>query len=54
MDSLAFKSGLNKKAQEALVKKHAVLVKRIAHHILGRLPQSIQLDDLIQAGMLAF
>ncbi len=31
---------------------HAILVKRIAHHYLGRLPQSVQLDDLIQAGML--
>jgi RNA polymerase sigma factor for flagellar operon FliA len=28
------------------------LVKRIAHHLLGRLPHSVQLDDLIQAGML--
>src|SRR3990167_1299197 len=27
------------------------MVKRIAHHLLGRLPRSIQLDDLMQAGM---
>lgn len=33
------------------VKEHAVLVKRIAHHLLNRLPPSIQVDDLIQAGM---
>ncbi|WP_229367427.1 RNA polymerase sigma factor FliA [Venatorbacter cucullus] len=35
-----------------LVREHATLVKRIAHHLLGRLPDSVQLDDLIQAGMI--
>jgi RNA polymerase sigma factor for flagellar operon FliA len=27
-------------------------VKRIAHHLLGRLPPSVQVEDLIQAGMI--
>lgn len=31
---------------------HAHLVKRIAHHLKARLPDSVQLDDLIQAGMI--
>lgn len=35
-----------------LIRKHAPLVKRIAHHLMGRLPASVQVDDLIQAGML--
>lgn len=35
-----------------LVDDHAVLVKRIAHHLLARLPDSVQLDDLIQSGMI--
>ncbi|MBV1914315.1 MAG: RNA polymerase sigma factor FliA [Pseudomonadales bacterium] len=35
-----------------LVEQHAVLVKRIAHHLLSRLPASVQLDDLIQSGMI--
>ncbi len=52
MDALAAHSKLNQQTQEALIKTHALMVKRIAHHLLGRLPQSIQLDDLIQAGML--
>lgn len=52
MDALAAYSKVNQQAQEAMVKTHAILVKRIAHHLLGRLPQSVQLDDLIQAGML--
>ncbi|MDP3269323.1 MAG: RNA polymerase sigma factor FliA [Legionella sp.] len=52
MDALAAYSKIKEQTQEALVKSHAVLVKRIAHHLLGRLPQTVQLDDLIQAGML--
>jgi RNA polymerase sigma factor for flagellar operon FliA len=39
-------------ADDTFIKSHALLVKRIAHHLLGRLPQSVQLDDLIQSGML--
>jgi RNA polymerase sigma factor for flagellar operon FliA len=37
---------------EALVKEYAVLVKRIAHHLIARMPSSVQADDLIQAGMI--
>ncbi len=36
---------------EQLVARHAALVKRIAYHLLGRLPESVQAEDLIQAGM---
>lgn len=35
-----------------LVTSYANLVKRIAHHVKARLPDSVQLDDLIQAGMI--
>ena len=31
--------------------RHAPLVKRIAYHLLNRLPPTVQIDDLIQAGM---
>ncbi len=31
---------------------HAPLVKRIAYHLMSRLPPSVQQDDLIQAGMI--
>ncbi|ART83391.1 RNA polymerase sigma factor FliA [Oceanisphaera profunda] len=34
-----------------LVERHAGLVRRIAHHLLARLPDSVLLDDLIQSGM---
>ncbi|MDC0602534.1 RNA polymerase sigma factor FliA [Aliiglaciecola sp.] len=35
-----------------LVERHASLVKRIAHHLLARLPASVLVDDLIQSGMI--
>lgn len=35
-----------------VIMQHAPLVKRIAYHLLSRLPDSVQVDDLIQAGML--
>jgi RNA polymerase sigma factor for flagellar operon FliA len=35
-----------------LVIQHLPLVKRIAFHLMGRLPDTVQVDDLIQAGML--
>jgi RNA polymerase sigma factor for flagellar operon FliA len=38
--------------QNKLVTEHAQLVKRIAQHLLGRLPASVQLEDLIQSGMI--
>jgi RNA polymerase sigma factor for flagellar operon FliA len=37
---------------EALVMRHAELVKRIAYHLAGKLPPSVEVNDLIQAGML--
>jgi len=37
---------------EELVLKHAELVKRIAYHVVGRLPAHIEVEDLIQAGMI--
>ncbi len=37
---------------DALVNRYAPLVKKIAYHLMGRLPSSVQVDDLIQAGML--
>ncbi len=46
--------GARRGADEAseLVARHAELVKRIAYHLVGRLPPSVEVDDLMQAGML--
>lgn len=35
-----------------LVTEHLDLVKRIAHHLIGRLPATVELDDLMQAGLM--
>ncbi|OUS38787.1 RNA polymerase sigma factor FliA, partial ['Osedax' symbiont bacterium Rs2_46_30_T18] len=43
---------MDTKSGNDLIEKYAPLVKRIAHHLLARLPSSILVDDLIQAGMI--
>ncbi|MBD3610652.1 MAG: RNA polymerase sigma factor FliA [Gammaproteobacteria bacterium] len=37
---------------DQLITDHAPLVKRLAYHLIGRLPASVLVDDLIQAGMI--
>ncbi len=37
---------------DALVHQHADLVKRIAYHLAGRLPPQVEIQDLVQAGMM--
>ncbi len=43
---------LDRSALDEQVERHAPLVKRIAHHLLARLPDNVQASDLIQAGMI--
>lgn len=43
---------IQQSSMDELVREHATLVKRIAHHMMGRLPESVQVDDLIQSGMI--
>ena len=38
--------------RDSYVEKFAPLVRKIAHHLQSRLPASVQVDDLIQAGMM--
>ncbi|NVK72478.1 RNA polymerase sigma factor FliA [Marinomonas sp. CT5] len=37
---------------DAIVEQYGYLVKKIAYHLLARLPDSVDVDDLIQAGMM--
>jgi RNA polymerase sigma factor for flagellar operon FliA len=37
---------------KARITEFAPLVRRMAHHLAARLPSSVQIDDLIQAGMI--
>ena len=45
-------SSVHLRASDAFVKEYAPLVKRIAHHLLTRLPAIFQVEDLVQAGMI--
>jgi len=49
---LAAYSSVQDQDADTLVYQHAPLVKRIAYHMVNRLPPSVQVDDLIQAGMI--
>lgn len=40
------------KAENIAVEEYATLVKRIAYHLMLKMPASVQVDDLIQAGMI--
>nr|WP_275665758.1 RNA polymerase sigma factor FliA [Vibrio sp. Isolate30] len=50
--ALTYNQRGNLDGQQAFFEKYSVLVKRIAHHLLGRLPPNVLVDDLIQAGMI--
>ncbi len=52
MSGAATYKAVLKESDEDFIKEYAPLVKRIAHHLLARLPAIIQADDLIQAGMI--
>ncbi len=52
MTGLAIYAASRESNQDELVTRYAPLVKRIAYHLLSRLPPSVQADDLIQAGMI--
>ena len=38
--------------KNSLLTEHMPLVKRLAHHMKAKLPPSVEVDDLIQAGMI--
>ncbi|MBK1735685.1 RNA polymerase sigma factor FliA [Halorhodospira abdelmalekii] len=52
MNGHAMYTAVAAQGDDDLVTRYASLVKRIAHHLASRLPASVQLEDLIQAGMI--
>lgn len=38
--------------RQQMVERYLPLVRRMAHHLIAKLPASVQLDDLIQAGLI--
>lgn len=51
MNARAMYQNVQAGSTEALIARHADLVKRVAFHLLSRLPSHVQAEDLIQAGM---
>ncbi|MBT7445002.1 MAG: RNA polymerase sigma factor FliA [Methylococcales bacterium] len=52
MSGLAmYQSVQNQAGSDDLVLQNVALVKKIAYHLMNRLPPSVQTDDLIQSGM---
>jgi RNA polymerase sigma factor for flagellar operon FliA len=47
-----YRSDADTASPDELIAEHADLVRRIAHHLMARLPPSVQVDDLIQSGMI--
>ena len=45
-------TNIEKSDMDSLVEQHAELVNRIAYHLSARLPASVLLDDLVQAGLI--
>ena len=50
-DRLAMYNDVEKASMDEMVERYAPLVKRIAHHMMARMPSSVQVEDLIQAGL---
>lgn len=52
MNAAAQYKAVQRASANDCVHQHADLVRRIAHHLAARLPASVEIDDLIQAGMI--
>lgn len=52
MNSVALKLSAYAEDQDSLIERYAPLVKRVAVHLKGRLPETVQVDDLIQSGLI--
>ncbi|PHS33522.1 MAG: RNA polymerase sigma factor FliA [Methylophaga sp.] len=40
------------RSMDEIIKRHTSLVKRIAYHLIARLPHTVDVDDLIQTGLM--
>lgn len=52
IDNIGMYEQAHKLTADINLEDYAPLVKRIAQHMIARMPASVQLDDLIQAGMI--
>lgn len=51
MNTYATVATTNQYSSDELVSEHVDLVKRIAHHLAARLPSTVDVNDLMQSGM---
>ena len=51
MNTYASNAAVNQASHEDLIVENVALVKRIAQHLAARLPSSVDIDDLMQSGM---
>ena len=52
MNELAHYVAVESIDMDRMIAQHAPLVQRIGRHLAARLPASVQIDDLVQAGMI--
>jgi RNA polymerase sigma factor for flagellar operon FliA len=52
MNGIAAYSRQQTNYTDEIIERHAPLVKRIACHLINRLPACVQLEDMVQAGMI--
>lgn len=45
-------TGRSERNENDLLTQYMPMVKRLAHHMMGRLPPSVEEDDMVQAGMI--
>ena len=51
-EGVAMYSDVEKPSMDDIVERYAPLVKRIAHHLLAKMPTSVLVEDLVQAGLI--
>ena len=51
-EGVAMYGDVEKPSMDDIVERYGPLVKRIAHHLLARMPSSVMVEDLIQAGLI--
>ena len=52
MNGTSLQAEAKRETDQDFIREYTPLVKRIAHHLLAKLPAVIQAEDLIQAGMI--
>ena len=51
-EDVFFGKGVGAFDYEKLIEKYDSFVRKIAYHLIGKLPKHVQIDDLIQSGMI--